>query len=552
MRSMHRGLLIGILTWYSVSPGVVAVPTNWTIDDTFGDPITGRNVLFLPSTQGVWKTQDCSDCALYPDTNQAFMGTYTAATYHPSLGSISATLTFQGTAIYVFFILAINAPPGITTMTAVNFTLDDQPPVARLPDPDVSSDFQYNVMLWSQTGLPATQHKLVVSTSGEENSFYVNFDYAIYTHDDEAVIPATASSSTLIMAETKLSSTASTSNLSSRMATPPLQSSTTTPSTTKALSITTTTTMAIPARLSTVLSSTTTLSVPSIFSTATVSPSPSSLKSEGADTVSGSHQGEIVGGAVGGAFIALAFMLAVLYVHRRHRQPRNRLRFKSKPITSNTQGSTETLRPPSPVNPSPDDSSSTYHSIATLPEDGEIVVSEDLRRGSRFNGQSSSVLSYTSTNDAPATISPAQSEGVRRARQEELDHQLTERQEVMREVLSDLNSTMDRRYSDNRQRHVRSVSVHTLRRLRSFVGHDVSQQEVRGGSGRQPVVAGDANVRGSEGKTEVNVVELQELNRLLRLEIEFLKLQQESAWAQGLSDDPPPGYTPQARTSQRA
>lgn len=92
-------LLLAIMAWSLVSP-MVALPSNRTIDDTFGDPFTGLNVDFFPSTQGVWKTENCSDCALYPNTSQAFMGTYTAATYHPELGSISATLTFEGTAVH--------------------------------------------------------------------------------------------------------------------------------------------------------------------------------------------------------------------------------------------------------------------------------------------------------------------------------------------------------------------------------------------------------------------------------------------------------------------
>lgn len=95
--------------------------------------------------------------------------------------SLSDPSSIVGTAIYVYFILANSAPPGITTMTAVNFTLDDQPPVAILPSPDAIRDFQYNVMLWSQTGLPLSWHTLIVSTSGLEEAAYVNFDYATYT-----------------------------------------------------------------------------------------------------------------------------------------------------------------------------------------------------------------------------------------------------------------------------------------------------------------------------------------------------------------------------------
>lgn len=101
-RLMHSGLFIVILARFFVSP-VVALVTNRTIDDTFGDPITGQQVVFMPSTPGIWKTQDCTDCVLNPDASNAFGGTYTSATYFPALRSMFATLTFQGTPIHPRF-----------------------------------------------------------------------------------------------------------------------------------------------------------------------------------------------------------------------------------------------------------------------------------------------------------------------------------------------------------------------------------------------------------------------------------------------------------------
>ena len=86
-----------------------------------------------------------------------------------------------GTGIYVFFILANNEGPGVATSTAANFTLDDQPPQLKVHTPDVTTkDFQYNALLYSQTGLPAAQHFLSVSMAGDTDG-YINFDYAIYT-----------------------------------------------------------------------------------------------------------------------------------------------------------------------------------------------------------------------------------------------------------------------------------------------------------------------------------------------------------------------------------
>jgi hypothetical protein len=99
-RPLHRGHFIVIFAWYCVSPAIALV-SNRTIDDGLGDSVTGQKILFLPTTQGVWNNQNCVGCALNPDTTKAFGGTYTAATYNSGLGSISATLNFQGAPILV-------------------------------------------------------------------------------------------------------------------------------------------------------------------------------------------------------------------------------------------------------------------------------------------------------------------------------------------------------------------------------------------------------------------------------------------------------------------
>lgn len=90
-----------------------------------------------------------------------------------------------GTAIYVFFILANNPGPqhqATSTTTAVNITLDDQPPQLFEHIPDVTrDDIEYNQLGFSQTGLDNTNHTLVISVSGLTEQIWVNFDYAIYT-----------------------------------------------------------------------------------------------------------------------------------------------------------------------------------------------------------------------------------------------------------------------------------------------------------------------------------------------------------------------------------
>ena len=70
--------------------------TNRTIDDTFGDLLTGTRLIYVPSTGGVWKDAGCVGCAIIPDPYEAFEGTWTAATYNKDIPEVSVEFTFTG------------------------------------------------------------------------------------------------------------------------------------------------------------------------------------------------------------------------------------------------------------------------------------------------------------------------------------------------------------------------------------------------------------------------------------------------------------------------
>ena len=87
-----------------------------------------------------------------------------------------------GTAIYVFFILANDEGDGITTLTESNFTIDGGRPTLFRHVPDLSTtDVLFNQLVFSQTKLTNTKHRLVISTSGVNEDVFVSFDSAIYT-----------------------------------------------------------------------------------------------------------------------------------------------------------------------------------------------------------------------------------------------------------------------------------------------------------------------------------------------------------------------------------
>ncbi|KAL0946546.1 hypothetical protein HGRIS_012751 [Hohenbuehelia grisea] len=172
-----------------------AASTNRTIDDTNGDSITGIKPVYLPTTTGVWKNAGCGHCAVTPDKLKAFQGTWTSATYNPGLNNISVNFNFEGTAIYIFFILANNVAPGITTKTTANFMLDGVPAGSYLHTPNSSSDLTYNELAFTKQGLLNKNHSFGIVTTGSEN-ILVTFDYAMYTFVDQQVPASSPGSST--------------------------------------------------------------------------------------------------------------------------------------------------------------------------------------------------------------------------------------------------------------------------------------------------------------------------------------------------------------------
>ncbi|TFK61009.1 hypothetical protein BDN72DRAFT_850041, partial [Pluteus cervinus] len=145
---------------------------------------------------------DCVGCGIQPDKTLAFDSTWMAATFQPQVfTSMSVDLKFTGVAIYVFFILANNQGPGITTRTVCRFLLDGAIDSTFIHEPTNSTDFQYDALAYGKTGLSNTAHTVTILTNTSDPNIppgghvFVSFDYAIYTFDD-GVGTAAATSST--------------------------------------------------------------------------------------------------------------------------------------------------------------------------------------------------------------------------------------------------------------------------------------------------------------------------------------------------------------------
>ncbi|KAJ7601219.1 hypothetical protein C8J56DRAFT_880732 [Mycena floridula] len=189
----------------------VFAATNRTIDDTLGDSLTGVRPVYFPSTIGVWNAT-CPDCRIIPIPSLAFAGTWTACTATDDIPLATVELSFKGTAIYVFFILANVAPHGVTTLTESSFILDGSLAGNFSHQPVPGLGFQYDQLVFFAQNLANTDHKLVIGASGQDHHVYVNFDYAIYTVPDPVIVRGSSSStSTVGRASSSIISSASSS-----------------------------------------------------------------------------------------------------------------------------------------------------------------------------------------------------------------------------------------------------------------------------------------------------------------------------------------------------
>ncbi|KAI5117400.1 hypothetical protein M0805_004622 [Coniferiporia weirii] len=173
---------------------------NVTIDDQFGDPTNGQHIFYDPSE--AWQAgQTCTSCTARPSpASDAYLGTWTDATFNPS-GTVTnsvpdqiiqASVSFVGTAVYVVCILTgtSTSPDGNTDMT---FKIDNVTTGVFQKQPNGDATYHFNQTVFAQTGLPNTLHTITIESGHAGQKALVLLDSIIYTADDSST---TSSSST--------------------------------------------------------------------------------------------------------------------------------------------------------------------------------------------------------------------------------------------------------------------------------------------------------------------------------------------------------------------
>ncbi|KAK7008272.1 hypothetical protein R3P38DRAFT_3211197 [Favolaschia claudopus] len=167
--------LSSVLIHVALSSGSVKTAI---IDDTTGDSNTGAQPVYTGTFSS---NSDCSSCVVHPDPSEAHGGTWHDSSQFNGAPAIGVTLSFTGTGIDVFCILA-NTLPNTDTITSLAITLDGSPQQPFLHTPDSSSSYVYNAKVFSTSGLSQGPHEVVLLTNRPEGSLLL-FDYAQYTFE---------------------------------------------------------------------------------------------------------------------------------------------------------------------------------------------------------------------------------------------------------------------------------------------------------------------------------------------------------------------------------
>ena len=176
----------------------LAVATTVTIDDEYGDSLTGA----LPVYEGAWKYgPDCSGCLLQPSPEEAFKAGWHDTTTSTQYAQQQVTLTFngtfdslslfnlqqlqrhQGTAISVYCIVP-NYMASANIFVNIICYLDGEHAgsyESAPPSTDTDPAYRYNVTVYNVTGLTNAQHTLVMAPLQDPNSSVILFDWAEYT-----------------------------------------------------------------------------------------------------------------------------------------------------------------------------------------------------------------------------------------------------------------------------------------------------------------------------------------------------------------------------------
>ncbi|KAI0789544.1 hypothetical protein C8Q75DRAFT_718548 [Abortiporus biennis] len=162
-------------------PALEAALVNITIDDSGTDPITGTSIVYSPPDS--WSPgQTCTDCQAHPDPSLALDHTWHDVLYIPANNvNLTASLQFEGSAIYVFCILAHTSSP-LDGNSDMSFSIDGQVVGNFIQPPNGDPNFSYNSPVYVNTSIPAGAHTFMLQNGRQGGQTALALlDYIIYS-----------------------------------------------------------------------------------------------------------------------------------------------------------------------------------------------------------------------------------------------------------------------------------------------------------------------------------------------------------------------------------
>ncbi|KAJ6476356.1 hypothetical protein C8R45DRAFT_833857 [Mycena sanguinolenta] len=157
--------------------GCISALLNRTIDDLYGDSVTGSLPTYGPSISGWNVDNNCTSCHGQPDAAQMVDHSWHDTTVKGQPTHTVSLLPCR-TAIY-FFGMVPNTLPKTTTLVNLIFSLDGALVGTYTHKPDsTTSTFLYSVPMLALADLSNTAHTLVAQA---QSSSLLIFDYAMYT-----------------------------------------------------------------------------------------------------------------------------------------------------------------------------------------------------------------------------------------------------------------------------------------------------------------------------------------------------------------------------------
>ncbi|EPQ52293.1 hypothetical protein GLOTRDRAFT_132411 [Gloeophyllum trabeum ATCC 11539] len=172
--------------------GTLSALVNTTIDDTYGDPLTGAQVSYAP--ESAWNAEGpgttCAGCTAHPAQASMYDLTWHDGTFSVTPGSdndtgsiLSLSVPFNGSVLYVFCALTFtyDHPAGNSDM---QFFIDGARVGAFELAPNGSTAYTYQYPVYVNESIPVGQHVFSLESGHAGNKSLVIFDYLVYSHEE--------------------------------------------------------------------------------------------------------------------------------------------------------------------------------------------------------------------------------------------------------------------------------------------------------------------------------------------------------------------------------